>query len=281
MTTKKIKKIILLLVAILIGIFALVNIWLLTGKLNTTKAKILKIIPYPLTLVNNSPITAENYLARGVLAKNIPNKTVSETNLNILNRLIYEEKVRQLAKKNSIGISDKELKREWDRYLGATKGNSIKNIGQNKFKNQVFKFNLLSEKLKIWFNSQKELNPKAYETAEFLQKKLKQGSSFTELSKMYNQDKSSKLTEGDLGFVKFTKLLPEIQEQLDFKKNGTIELVPSRFGLHLLKIVGSDNLAEDGSLRLHLNQIFINTNNFENWVKAETQNYKVRQIIKI
>jgi parvulin-like peptidyl-prolyl isomerase len=105
------------------------------------------------------------------------------------------------------------------------------------------------------------------------------GADFAELAKTSSQELASQSLAGDMGFVKISELLPELSEAVDSMTIGQVKLMASRYGLHLVKLVAKNNNGPQGASQVHLNQIFIKTNDFQQWLNNETKNLNVKILI--
>ena len=247
-----------------------------------------------MALVNGHPVFARNYFTRLDFSKNFAQKqgvkVPDNISQSVYNSLVNEEKNSQIAHKNKIFLSSKEINDEFQRQVqnndqagGSSFADMLKgyDITEGFYKKNIIGPRLILDKLNIWYNKQTDLNKFAYDTAASLKTKIEKGENFEGLAKKFSQDQASSLVEGDLGFVEIPKLLPELQEQLDGVKPGELKLIPSRFGLHLIKVVETDNNGPQNSSRVHLQQIFIKTTGFDDWLLNEQSKIKVKQIVKV
>ncbi len=283
-----------LVVVILAGLTGL-GFWLSKGKITQTKAKIYKVLPFPMALVNNHPLTMKNFLSRLDSAKVFYDKSgtkYDETGLEeaIANKMVDEEKINILAKTNNVSVKDSEINDEYSvraksADLEGKKNfeDLLKSYGLNtaSFKSDVIRPDLLATNLVVWFNAQKNLNSDQYKLADDLMKKIESGQSMEDIASKFSQEDATKMTQGDLGFIEINGVLPELKETLDSMSAGQSKIAASRYGIHILKLEEKDNNGENNGARMHIKQIFIKPNDFEKWFKDETQNFKVKKIVKI
>jgi len=274
--------------AILLLVLIFGGLWLYSGTLTQAKAKVFEKLPLPMALVNGQPILMKDFLFRSaiagkILGSQLDQQTKNRVGENILNELIGEQEIGQLAARRNLVVNQKDIDRE---YLAQTKllegqgKNLAQSLGgygmdQNFFKNQVIEPRLLSDKLQIWFNSQASLNTEAYDQAAFLLGQIQNGADISKLASKYSQSDSEKKVSGDLGFVQDTDLTDELQEAVDSLKIGETKIIPSRYGLHVIR------LEEKNGNQLHLREIFLNTSDFDAWLKSQTQNFKIKKLITI
>jgi peptidyl-prolyl cis-trans isomerase D len=74
--------------------------------------------------------------------------------------------------------------------------------------------------------------------ADSLLKQLKGGASFPELSKQYSSDVVAASKDGDLGWFKPGQMTPAFESFCFEKNTGTMDLVETEFGFHLVQVTG-------------------------------------------
>jgi hypothetical protein len=281
---KKIGYIALVIFVILATIF----FWLTNGKLTGAKRNILKFFPYPIALVGKKPILANTYLKRLDLAeKNAP--ASNQLQSDVLSQIIYEEQIKQVADKYNVVISKNDIDEEFEFYKNEYEKNSNEQFAQElkkyslsseEFKDFVLFTQVLKNKLEIWYNKQKNLNPDTYTKIDSLSQKIAQKEDFGQLAQIYSQDTFTKQIKGDTGFLELKDLLPEVRLEVKDGKAGDIKVIPTRYGVSLIKIEEIDNLNKEGGLKIHLRQIFAKTSGFGQWLEQETKNIPIKQIFK-
>lgn len=283
----------LLSVTLLVLFFALFLLWLLTAPLSSAKIKILKTLPIPLAEVNGHFLTVNEFLRRTDFLNSISRSqgynSGDEINSQLYLRVIEEKKISLLA--GSLGVlpGDRQVGREYQERSDAEKlasGNDLdarlasKHASKEDYVEFILKPELTLVNLLVLFNGKGSLNKESYGLAGDLLKKLSDGMDFRGLARAYSQEQAGKTTGGDLGFVNTGSLLPEIRETVEAMNPGEVKIIPSRLGLHLIKLEERENETA-GAARVHLKQIFIKTDGFENWYKSQTNSYNIRNIIKI
>lgn len=271
-TLKKILLGCLVLLLILSG--ALVG-WFKFGGYTHAKETVLLKLAYPISLVGRKQITAKQFRNRVALANAYFNDT-ENLNEQILRQLVLETKINILAdtygiETDSKFIDDefKHLKQEQPLYIEKFE------LTDEQLKENILRQENLKSRLRIWFNSQEDLNTKEYSVVNSLLARIQKGESIAALAPIYSKDGAGKLLEGDLGFLEINNLLPELRQALDLRDIGTIELIPSRHGLHIIKI------EDKKDQQLHLRQIFIPVDNFQNWFQNEVNKIKTINLVKI
>ncbi len=290
---KKSLKYILLIVASLLVLFVILTVWLINGKVTPAKERVYGIIPYPLAFVGHRPVLMKDFLHQYKLSKVYykGNNNLSEEEIknSVLKNLLEQAKLKEVASKYNVLVKEKALKTELLRKQveavngGQTLENILKLEGMSleDYKQIVVKPELLTTNLTIWFNSQKNLNSESLAKAAELKNRVDKGENIAILAKQFSQDNSSKMLEGDLGFVQVDEILPELQIGLDSMPVGETRVLISRFGVHVVKLEEKDNKGEQSSVRYHLRQVFLTPASFEQWYTTETNKIKVRRFIKV
>jgi len=249
-------------------------LWLKFSSDSKIKRAVLKSLPLPIMLVENQPVLSPELIQRLSDYKDIYAKTDGFNEVaaktKILERLELEAKYSVLARKKKASLSN------WANFvvdLPEEKGNksALKRAQESKAREDAFKF---------WFFSQKNLNSSAYEIAEHLKNELNNGADFGELSKNFNQGAQTRSLEGDTGPITQSALLNELKEPLLSAKQGQALALPSRLGVHLIQVY-LKKISDSGEDVLYLKQIFLKGSDFDSWIRAETKDYKVINLINI
>jgi hypothetical protein len=104
---------------------------------------------------------------------------------------------------------------------------------------------------------------------------MENGENMALLAVAYSQDPSGQAVGGDLGFVDPSQLLPELREPVANMKLGETTIIPSRYGLHIIRFE-----QQNGNL-MHLREILLNNSGYQAWKTAQVQNFKIKKIINI
>jgi hypothetical protein len=275
--------IIALIIILITGFF-----WVTNGKLTNAKRNILKFFPYPIALVNNMPVFANTYLKRLDLAeKNSPQ--TGKLPAQVFSQIINEERIKQIAGKYNVTAGKNDVNEEFEFYKNTYEKAYNKpftdellkySLSSEEFKSSVLFPQVLKNKLKIWYNKQKNLNPDAYSKIEYLSRQIEQEKDFGQLAQNYSEDAAAKQVKGDTGFLEQKDLLPEIRLDIKDLKKGDIKIISTRFGINFIKIEETANSPQEGSQKIRLRQIFIKTSGFEQWLILETKKIQVKQILK-
>ncbi len=293
MQKSRVIRVSLITIIILLVLLAATGAWMYYGRASELKRRVLSAVPYPLALVNWRPITMRDFEKRLDIAEKAyqGQQGVDQQQLRdqIFMRLVSESVLRQVAGRNGVAVSGGQLGAAYDltaSQFQQQNGQSMESLlsglrlTPDEFKNEVLKPSLLGDNLAAWFSSQENLNPQQYAKVRDLQQQIDAGADFADLAKNNTEDDAGKLTEGDMGFVDMAQALPEFQAGLADARDGDVVLVPSRYGLHLVKVLERDNNGENGGLRLHIRQIFIKPADFQAWYSAQAAGYHIMRLAK-
>lgn len=279
------KKIWLALAGVLVLVMAAL-FWLYSGSLTQAKINIFRAIPLPLARVGGQSIPVKEFLTRYDFAKRtLGDQQTDEQSKNaIYQELVYEAKVEQLAGKYGLSVAQKDiddaysLQAKGANAQGYTDFSSLLNsygLSESYYKNNVIRPGLLINNLRTWFNSQASQSPAAYQVAGSIVQKIKDGGNMADLAKQYSEDNTGKQIGGDLGFVDPLNLAAELREPVFGMAVGDVKIIPSRYGLHILKLEDKkDNL-------LHLREIFLTASDFKTWFDSQTSGLNPQLYLKI
>ena len=267
--------------------------WLYTGNVSSAKEKVFKVLPLPAAIVNTKFVSAKEALARVELAKQLAESQGMGAVIDptqTYDQLLESKKITVLVSRERLSVKNEEIDEEYKNIVKQyAAGDEAKfkeelektyRMSPEKFKNEVIRQELEQSQLAIWYSKQEGFNKDAYAKAKELQGKLDGGQSFDEVATAYTQDEATKDFAGDSGLVVFNDLLPEFRTELAEVKVGDIKLVPSRYGLHILKVLELNNDGPDGAKQIHLQQIFVKQTGFEEWLKNETAAVKIYKLLK-
>lgn len=284
MNYKKILKGILISLATLILLGVALTFWLYSKPVTDSKIKVFEKLPYPIASVDGHFLSMQDYLNRYSAAKKVlgGNLNDSEIKKSAYNQLLIDTGVAILARARDISISKNQIDEEYTLRAKSSdlEGKKsfeelIQSYGFNieQYKSQVIKPWLLTNSMKIWFAGQRDLNSKTYALADELILKIGKGQSMGELSRIHSADETEKASQGDLGFLEITELLPEIRESVSSMQPGDVKTIPSRLGIHIIKL---ETKVEN---KLHLREIFLNTENYSTWQTAELNKLKIKKLL--
>jgi parvulin-like peptidyl-prolyl isomerase len=263
--------------------------------------KITKVIPYPAAFVNRNSVRFSNYAedvktmeyifekqGQDSLGAEAPSD--KELREMILDRLIQNELVYQLAKKYDIKISDEDMEAEMQKIV--EQDESIEKVeetlkeqygwGINQFKLKVLKPFLFQQKLQEVISKDEELNQEAKKKAEEALAKVKGGEkSFEDLAKEYSEDATAS-EGGDLGYFGRGVMVPEFENAaFALGVNEVSDLVLTKHGYHIIKVEEQIKNEVGEAEQVRARHILIRTKDLEKVLEEETTKAKIWKLVKI
>ncbi len=284
-------------IAIIVAVLAVILVgglaWVYTGKLSPAKEKILTTLPLPAAIVDTKFVSAESVITRINLAKQLMEEQGMGEQVDAADtykQLIEVKKVEAIGSNKNISVTNDEINEEYQniitQYFDGNAEDFQKELDKtykmsaDEFKKEVIRQRVLQSNLSLWYSRQKDLNEAAYKTAQDLYDKINNGQNFDEIAKIYTQDEATKDFAGDSGMIPYDDLLAEFREELKDSKVGDTKLIASRYGLHVLKVLELNDSGENGAKQIHLQQIFVQQDGFEDWLTKEIEGVKVIQLLK-
>ncbi|WP_243427874.1 peptidylprolyl isomerase [Alkaliphilus hydrothermalis] len=187
----------------------------------------------------------------------------------VMEKLVMEELLMQLAKENKIEVSDEEIQKSYDEYLVYVKGNEDfktfadeNGIDEDFIKGEIKKDRSITAYQEHYIKElgMDEAQAKKYydenpdffindevkarhilvsdeELAKQLVNRIKAGESFEELAKEYSEDPGSKDKGGDLDYFPKGVMIAEFEEAAFSMEIGAVsEPVATMFGFHIIKV---------------------------------------------
>ena len=280
-------------IAILLIIIGCAIGWLYTGSVIPAKEKVFNYLPLPAAIVDMNFVSANKVISRINLQKQLADAQGLGVEVNAtdtFDQLLESKKIEALANKYRLKVEKAELDEEYNnivkQYANGDE-NSFKvelektyAMTPDEFKNDVIRQELLQSQLVLWYNSQEDLNKDAYAKVKALQDKLANGQSIEDIIKAYSEDENLKDFAGDSGMISFDDLLPEFRKSLQDAKKDEIKFVVSRYGLHILKVLDTNNDGENGDKQIHLKQVYQKTEGFQKWLLEQSDNVRVIKLLK-
>lgn len=259
---------------------------------NALASGLAQIIPYPAVIVNGEVITIKEFLAQEknlqYQNKNLPQPQVINSQ-QILNSIIQVKILNQLATKFKLGVSESEIAQYMNGVV-AQLGSPIA-ISEvvkkeynwddlNTYVEQIIKPMILNQKLEQYWETTSP-NKEAYQKIQELYAKLKLNpSSFESLATQYNQDQTSAV-KGELGWVTYGDLLPELQKiVITLKPNEFSPIIISSQGYHILK-VGQKTVDANGREVWQAYQIFFKRYPFNQYLAEQIKKANIMTLIRI
>ncbi len=275
----KTEKLILGLGGILVIVGLLLPLWLYTGTLTPAKRGMFRFSHLPIAVAGGSFISLNEVETRALLAGSPGVKGAQ-----IFQNIIDERATEKIAARYGIAISAQEVRDEYNNLVKQQGGGSgefrqlLKSsfgMTPEEFQIRVLLPQLRLVKLNIWHNSQRGLDPSVFNRLEQIRQELFAGRAFAQVVKKYSDDQSSRVFSGDSGFIDPKILLPELQEGLANSRQGDIIYLTSRYGQHVIKILGKDNS------QLQLQSIFLRQDGFSAWHESQLQTVPVRILVRL
>lgn len=263
---------------------------------NALARNLAQIIPYPAALVNGQIITVKEFLAQQknfqYLAKAVPEplaQTVNFDSQQVLNSIIKIKVLNQLAAKLKINVLESEIAQYMNKVV-AQFGSPIaiaevvkKEYGWADlgiYVEQIIKPMILNQKLEQYWQTISP-NKEAYQKIQELYAQLKLNpNSFEKLASQYNQDETSAV-KGELGWVTYGDLLPELQKiVITLKPNEFSQIITSSQGYHILKI-GQKTTDANGREVWQAYQIFFKQYPFNQYLTEQIKKANIMTLIRI
>lgn len=250
-------------------------------------------LPFPVALAGSSVITfkeyrddistLEHYFASEGAATAQESKPQNEDiATTVMNRLIYDTVVGNLAERYGVSVTDEELERELSTI--AEQSGSRENIttllrslydwDEAQFKNKVLRPYLWVQKLETVLSENGTLEGDAKSRADVALKRVKDGESFEAVAKELSEDTSASVG-GDLGFFAKGDMVPEFEAAVEALEPGqTSELVKTQYGYHVIQLVEKVQDSEKGQT-YHARHILIRTKAIDEFINESLASSRV------
>jgi foldase protein PrsA len=261
------------------------------------------VVPYPAERVNGHWITYSNYLFEVNSIKHYYQSQSQSGDGNsqpidfnskegkdrlkqlqgqVLDQLKQEAMVKQIAKKQKVTVTDKEVKDQVDQITKSAGGeDKVKEVlakyyGWNKGDlEKKIRFQLLKQKTGDKLQADESINAQAKAKAEDVLKQVKAGGDFAELAKKYSQD-SSAANGGDLGFFGKGQMVKEFEDvAFKLQPGQTSDLVKTQYGYHIIKVI------EKKDDQVHAAHILIKGIDFDQYIQDQLKQAKVKTYIQV
>ncbi len=257
-------------------------------------------LPYPIALVNNTPIRYAHYLddisaVRRFFAKQkeeangqpVSEPSDDELHTGVFDRLVQTELLRQEAARFNVTVSASEVDDEYKKVATGQDGDPAAQIKDlygwsvAEFKEKVMVPYLLQAKLGDVLANDATLNAEAQKKAEDVLAKLKGDAKFEELAKEYSADPGSAEQGGDLGWFGKGTMVTEFEDAAFALKPGEISgLVKTKFGYHIIR-VDEVKKVKGAVNEVKARHILIASPTIETYMQKKTDEAKVVKFVKL
>lgn len=236
----------------------------------------------PAVVISNSYISISEWNKGIVLAQKLD---ASLTSTAIADQMIKVKKEDKLLDKLSIKNDDLVAINELE-YIKSDKSSEYDQLikdyfdsDQNLFIQYIVKPEASDALLRIKYNSDFVANQTTYDRAKKILNEIFDVKYFDQIAQTESDDKITAQLGGDLGFVSFSQLIPELQKAVTASTEGSVkqEVVVSRLGYHILYPV--ETAEKNGQKFWHVKHILIKTMGFEDWLQPQLDKIFVWRII--
>ena len=268
---------------------------------NSTTELVTKIIPYPVAFVDFRPLSYHEwqkqtqslinfYNQEKINNPDLPIPSLKDTQTHILNRMIEQAIVNQLAKKYNIKVTAEEINQQTQDLIAETGSQELLAEQLQKlyrwsiadFEQEIIAPLLLKEKLRLAITLDDRLNHEARTKAEEILAKIKTGqNSFEEMARQFSEDVTA-LQGGDLGYFGRGQMVKEFEEAVFSLKPGEVsDIVKTQFGYHLIKV--EEVLTDDNgqTIQARARHILIRGKDLDSYLEELKNQKRIWRLIKI
>ena len=249
-----------------------------------------KLVPVPAAIVGNRLVTIAEYDARlGSFEKASSRAASVEEKHNILNDLVSEKVIQDLADSKGIRVKRQDVDKYYSYTLSSLNINSVearqeieKNFGwsEEQFRQYLIVPAVYEHLLRAdFFRSQQ--NAPAFKKANDLEKLFDSTTTadFTVLARVYSEDEESKYLGGDIGFLTLQELDPALSGAIENLEEGKVSgMIVSGIGYHFLKVASIDE--ESNPRRYQVKQILIKGQDFEKYLENQKSEHRVYRLMR-
>jgi len=213
-------------------------------------------------------------------------KRLKVTEKGIINKLIENKIVINLAEKKGIMINDAAVGQQVDASIEqfGNRQNLMSDLARlygwslEDFKQKVVKPELYAEKLSEVYANEIDVSEQEKKIKSLHERVAAKKESFDKVARESSEGESAK-NSGDLGWSTESQLIPEISEKAFSLNAGDISpVIRSSLGFHIVKV--EEKKSEDGEEMFRLRQIFVKTATFGDWLLDQMKKYDVTVFLK-
>ncbi len=201
----------------------------------------------------------------------------------IINKMVEDEAMRILARRENIRISEAEasaaVARELEKIGGSEQNVKEKlsrlygwNLAQ--FQDKVVLPSLYEEALVSVFDTKYADSSQAQEKIEKAAQNLALGRTFSDTAMEYSEGRTAK-SGGDMGWFAYPDLIEPLQKAAQSQEVGVPgAILESGLGFHILLV--NERKKEGDAERVRVSQIFVKKKTFGEWLAMEMSNMSIR-----
>jgi foldase protein PrsA len=200
---------------------------------------------------------------------------------DIINKLIENKVVEDLAQKRGIVLSDSDINAALENSIQqyGNKDNLMSDLARlygwtiDDFSQKVVKPEMYSQKLAEAYTSSLDTSAQREKIQTLYKQAAAKNADFAKIAKE-NSDGQSSAEGGDLGWSTKNQLIQEVGDKAFSMKVGEIsEPIESPLGYHILKLL--EKKTDGDQEMVHLSQIFIKKTTYADWLANQMKNYSV------
>ncbi|HLM84472.1 MAG TPA: peptidylprolyl isomerase [Candidatus Bathyarchaeia archaeon] len=204
----------------------------------------------------------------------------------IINKVIENAVIENLAKKRGIKLTDADVSKELESNIQqfGNKDNLMSDLARlygwtlADFEQKVVKPELYSEKLADTYASSLDKSSEQSKAKSLFDRVTTKKEDFAKVAKEAS-DGQSALNGGDLGWSTKNQLIQQVADKAYSMKAGEIsQPIESQLGFHILKLM--EKKTDNGEDMVHLSQIFVKKPTYADWLKDQMKNYPVSVFLK-
>ncbi len=300
---------ILIVIILTLGVFG-VGIYAFGWDDKMITQNVVKVIPYPVAIVHNNPVTYSKFYHDLSAIQQYYNKqkelnpeavtvpTTDELKETIIEKLIRDKMLMREAKLAGVNVSDSEIETELNNIIAESGGreeleqslNDLYGWTIGDFTDSILKIYLLREKMQRYlsFDNSLAYNQEARTRIDEAYNKLVDGElDFQEAATQYSEDVTAS-QGGSLGFMTKEDLDQDFgQAAFNLGEGEVSGIVQTIYGYHIIKvdevIMGvdsEDDVSSNGEERRNLSHILVKTISLDQWLSDKLNDAKVYNFVK-
>lgn len=253
------------------------------------------VIPFPVTIVNGTWVrysqftsdrtTLSYYITQSAASNAAAQPTPQDMAKVIVNRLVYDTILNQVAQKNNIAVTSDDIEKQLQ-DIATSSGTTIDALGKTlqqqygmdveKFKSAILHPYLIFQKLAQKFADDTSADARAKAEAEDVLQQVKEGTkTFAELAEQYSDD-TTKSVGGDLGFFGKGQMVKPFEDAaFALAVNEVSDLIKTQYGYHIIKVEEKITDKNKGE-QVRARQILIRVPTADDAIQSALQAARVR-----